>query len=116
MDGRVPIPGIANLERASARQRNDAVAKRFRFIGRLCLLGAAISGGLEIFNPLPSRVPPPGSLRMMLEISSYYRITSNWFIQTAMDTILDARLWLLLLILAGFLYLAAVVHFRQSDR
>lgn len=116
MDGKDPVVGIASLERASARQRNEAVAKRFRFVGRLCLLGAAISGGLEIFDPLPSQVPPPGTLRIMLELPSYYRVTSNLFIQTAIDTILDARLWLLLLILAAFLYLAAVVHFRQSDR
>jgi hypothetical protein len=116
MNGKDPVVGIASLERASARQRNEAVARRFRFVGRLCLLGAAISGGLEFFNPLPSGVSAPGSLRMMLDLSSYFRITSNWFIQTAIDTILDARLWLLLLILAAFLYLAAVVHFRQSDR
>jgi hypothetical protein len=116
MDGKDPVVGIASLERASARQRNEAVARRFRFVGRLCLLGAAISGGLEIFNPLPRQVPPPGSLRTLFDLSPYYRITSNWFIQTAIDTILDARLWLLLLILAAFLYLAAVVHFSQRDR
>jgi hypothetical protein len=115
MGVRNSFQGVYLLERDARRRHHEAIAIGLRFIGRLCLIGAAMYGGFEIFNALTGEISTSITLRMVLDLSPYRQIIDIWFMQRAADFILDTRMWVLLLVFAALPYFAAVSHFAAAD-
>jgi hypothetical protein len=96
------------------RQRMVNSGRWYRLIGRLCLVGAAITGGVEIFYAWWGVPLPPVTLRSMLDLSSVATATAIAPVQAATKLAVDAPLWVVLIVLAALPYAMAIQCFLKA--
>lgn len=88
----------------------------YRFSGRLCLVGAAVASGVEIFCAWRGVPLPSVTLRSLLDLSSAATASGIAPLQAAAELAVDAPLWAVLIVLAALPYALAVERFLKAAR
>lgn len=114
MKERFALGRKAYIEPQSAGQYTAALARAYRGAGRLCLLGSAVSGGIDLVNSVQGSVLPPVTLRSMLDLSPNLNIAVLPHVQAAIGLAVDSPLWVLLVLAAAIPYGLAVERFIRS--
>lgn len=86
----------------------------YRLSGRLCLVGAAVASGVEIFFAWRGVPLPPVTLRSVLDLSSAATASGIAPLQAAAELAVDAPLWAVLIVLAALPYALAVERFLRA--
>jgi hypothetical protein len=113
MKKQFPLKCRTQLEHEGTRERAVLRGRWYRRIGRIFLLGAALSGGVEMTYAAVLGGPKPAmTLRAMLDLSPSDITRSDLAsMQAPIALALDSPLWLVLLIAAAIPYTMAVHQF-----
>ena len=113
MKKQFPLKSRIHLEHEGTRERAVLRGRWYRRVGRIFLLGAAFSSGVEMTYAAVLGGPMPAmTLRAMLELSPPDIARSDLApLQAPIALALDSPLWLVLLIAAAIPYTMAVRQF-----
>jgi len=104
------------LERQDALQHPIALGRWYRRVGRVCLLGAAIAGSIEIFSAIQGDRVSPVTLRSVFNLSPDVTAPSMAPIKAAIELAVDSPLWIVLIVVAAIPYgLAAYRFFKENS-
>jgi hypothetical protein len=96
------------------RQTVIAGGRWYRRIGRVCLVGAAVASGVEIFYAWRGVPLPPVTLRSMLDLSPDIPAPGIAPLQAAIELAINAPLWTVLIVLAAIPYALAIERFLKG--
>jgi hypothetical protein len=88
-----------------------ALGRWYRRAGRLCLLGAAFSAGVEILMVEQDKLLPPVTLHSLFGLSPDITVPGLALLKAA---IVDSPLWVVLLVAAAIPYALAVQQFIKE--
>jgi hypothetical protein len=114
MKDRFALVRTTHTERRSISQHAAALATWYRRAGRACLVAAAVCGGVDVFNSVQGSVLPHITLRSMLNLSPLFMGPGFTQIQAAIELVMDAPLWALLVVAAAIPYSLAVERFIKA--
>ena len=89
-------------------------ARLYRWAGRICLLGAAVSGSVEVFNVARRDLVSPVTVRSVLELSPHITASAFAPMRAAMELAVDSPLWIVLLVAAAIPYALAIQLFIKK--
>jgi hypothetical protein len=115
MKDRFVLTRTAYPEHQSSRQHPVALGRWYRRAGRVCLLGAGVIGGVEIFSAVEGGILPPVTLRSVLALSPDVTAPGSALIRAAIELAVDSPLWVLLVIAAAIPYALAVQRFIKEN-
>jgi hypothetical protein len=113
MKERFTLVRRAYPERVS-RQTVVAHGRWYRRIGRVCLLAAAVAGGVEIFDTLRGVQLPPLTLRSVLDLSPDVAAPGIAPLQAAIELVVDSPLWIVLIVAGAIPYGLAIERFLKA--
>jgi hypothetical protein len=89
-------------------------ARLYRWAGRMCLLGAAVSGSVEIFGAGQGNTLPLVTLRSLFGLSPDVTAPSLQPLKVAIEFVVGSPLWIVLLVAAAIPYALAVQLFIKE--
>jgi hypothetical protein len=114
MDDRFTLIRRAYLEHRRVPHQPSVLGRCYRLAGRACLLGAAISGCMEIFNAFRGEHLPHFTLRSVLDLSPHGTTAGLAPMQSAIQLAVDSPLWVVLVVAAAIPYGLAVHRFLRE--
>jgi hypothetical protein len=114
MKERFALGRKAYVEPRSTGAHAVALAGVYRSAGRLCLLGAAVSGSVDIVNSVQRSVLPTVTLRTLFDLSPNLNGAGLAHVEAAIGLAVDSPLWVVLLLAAAIPYGLAVERFIRA--
>jgi hypothetical protein len=115
MKDRFALTRPAYPEHQSRRQHALALGRWYQRAGRVCLVAAAISGGIDIYSAVRGGLLPPVTLRSVLNLSPDVTAPGSALIRAAIELAVDTPLWILLVVAAAIPYTLAVHRFVKEN-
>jgi len=114
MKERFMLTRRAYPEHRDALQHPIALGRWYRRAGRICLLGSAVTGGVEIFGTVQGDPVSPVTLRSLLNLS--LQVTAPAFnpAQTIIEFVVGSSLWFVLMVIAAIPYALAIHRFIKE--
>ena len=96
------------------RQHAVALGRWFRRVGRICLLGAAVAGGIDIIDAVRGDLVFTVTLRSLLDLSP--PVTTSAFnpTQAIIEFVVGSPLWFVLMVIAAIPYALAIQRFAKE--
>jgi hypothetical protein len=112
---------VGDLDRAQRhwkqsveKSRPLALGRWYRRAGRACLLAAAFSGGVEIFNAGQGDGLPPVTLCSVFSLSPNVTAPSVASLKAVIEIVVDSPLWISLPVAAAIPYALAIHRFFKE--
>ena len=96
------------------RQTVVAGGRWYRRMSRVCLVGAAVASGVEIFEAQRGGPLPPVTLRSLLDLSPDIAAPGIAPVRAAIELAVNSPLWVVLIVLAAIPYALAIKRFLKA--
>ena len=114
MKERFMLTRRAYLEHQDAPQHPIALGRWLRRVGRICLLGAAVAGGIDIIDAVRGDLVFTVTLRSLLDLSPHVTAAAFSPTQAIIELVVGSPLWFVLMVIAAIPYALAIQRFNEE--